>query len=152
MRLVFLSFCLSSLFIGLGHSQSLNHKQGEIIVRLNNDVDVDEFLQKVNYLRASHHQVHFKAKVSDYLNIWLLKVDHNTVNELTFLSKLKSHPLVQNVQLNHRITARENIPNDEKLIDQWYIYNTGQNSGLVGADVNMINAWDISTGGDQCDR
>lgn len=53
--------------------------------------------------------------------------------------------------------ARRNaneIPNDEMFYKQWYLMNTGfisssgGGSGKIGADINIINAWNIETGSD----
>ncbi|MCX7833658.1 MAG: S8 family serine peptidase [Ignavibacteria bacterium] len=45
------------------------------------------------------------------------------------------------------------IPNDEMFYLQWYLKNdgkippsSGSNEAKVGADINMVNAWDIETG------
>jgi PKD repeat protein len=37
-------------------------------------------------------------------------------------------------------------PNDPKFTDQWHYENTGQNSGTVGADISLLDAWTIETG------
>ncbi len=38
-------------------------------------------------------------------------------------------------------------PNDPLFPDQWHLRNTGQIAGsLVGADVNIVDAWDMATG------
>lgn len=39
-----------------------------------------------------------------------------------------------------------NIPNDPDFGEQWYLYNTGQTSGLPDADIDAVEAWDIETG------
>jgi subtilisin family serine protease len=36
--------------------------------------------------------------------------------------------------------------NEPRFENQWHLKNTGQNGGIVGADVNAIGAWDITTG------
>ena len=48
----------------------------------------------------------------------------------------------------------ENIPSDEMFYKQWYLMNTGYvnssggGSPKVGADINMLRAWDVETGSD----
>ena len=44
------------------------------------------------------------------------------------------------------------VPNDPQFANQWALQNTGQYSdgfstGLTGADISAVSAWDISTGG-----
>jgi subtilisin family serine protease len=47
------------------------------------------------------------------------------------------------------------IPNDEMFSKQWYLNNegqiapTGRGNAKIGADINMINAWDIEKGNDK---
>ena len=38
------------------------------------------------------------------------------------------------------------IPNDPLFPDQWHLQNTGQTGGTVGADANLVPAWDMATG------
>ena len=38
------------------------------------------------------------------------------------------------------------IPNDEYFSHLWHLYNTGQTGGTAGADVNVTDAWKITTG------
>lgn len=38
------------------------------------------------------------------------------------------------------------IPNDPRFKDQWFLRNTGQFGGRVGADLNTAPAWDITLG------
>lgn len=39
------------------------------------------------------------------------------------------------------------IPNDARFGNQWHNHNTGQGGGLVDADVDLPEAWDINPGG-----
>lgn len=38
------------------------------------------------------------------------------------------------------------LPDDPYLSNQWHLENTGQEGGLVGADINAFPAWDHATG------
>jgi len=38
------------------------------------------------------------------------------------------------------------IPDDEYFPMQWHLYNTGQTAGTPGADINALEAWEITTG------
>ncbi len=40
----------------------------------------------------------------------------------------------------------DSVPNDSDFGDQWGLNNTGQNGGLIDADIDAVEAWDISTG------
>ncbi|MEE4176718.1 MAG: S8 family serine peptidase [Bacteroides sp.] len=37
-------------------------------------------------------------------------------------------------------------PNDPSFTSQWHYHNTGQASGTPGADIDLVNAWDIEKG------
>ena len=40
------------------------------------------------------------------------------------------------------------VPNDSLFNQQWYLSNTGQSEGTVGADINISDTWDTVTGKD----
>lgn len=52
-----------------------------------------------------------------------------------------------NISFNYISHLRETIPNDILFSQQWYLKNTGQTNGTVGADIKITKAWDITTGG-----
>ena len=37
-------------------------------------------------------------------------------------------------------------PNDPRFSDQWHYENTGQNNGTPGADISLLQAWELETG------
>jgi serine protease len=45
----------------------------------------------------------------------------------------------------HVSISRESIPSIY-FRDQWYLHNTGQGGGIAGLDINIVPAWDITTG------
>jgi hypothetical protein len=47
----------------------------------------------------------------------------------------------------YRILKR-NCVNDPNFSDQWGLQNTGQHSGISGADIDVCSAWEITTGRD----
>jgi len=38
------------------------------------------------------------------------------------------------------------LPNDEYFPLQWHLYNTGQSGGTPDADINVLEAWELTTG------
>ena len=44
------------------------------------------------------------------------------------------------------IVHANGIPNDPNFGDQWGLNNTGQNGGVADADIDAVEAWDITTG------
>jgi uncharacterized repeat protein (TIGR02543 family) len=53
---------------------------------------------------------------------------------------VKARPLLR------RYAERMAVPNDPYVLDQWHIKNRGQAGGLVGADANLFQAWDMALG------
>ena len=131
-----------------GFSQSSNNNyyvNGEMLVQLNKSSDLDHLL-------ADNITLGLKLKhiVSQRFNIYLLEFDQKTTNNTSALLSLKSNKLIVNAQNNHYLDERdidEVIPNDQYFDDQWSFKNTGQGGGLLDADIDVTEAWDITTGG-----
>lgn len=45
-----------------------------------------------------------------------------------------------------KLTTREQVPNDPLFGNQWHLKNTGQGSGVVGADIKATHAWSMANG------
>ncbi|MEO1448981.1 MAG: GEVED domain-containing protein, partial [Bacteroidota bacterium] len=89
-------------------------------------------------------------RLSNRLRIYLLSVDPRHVEEDQALAYLQEHRDVDIAQFNHYVKSRKALttfPNDPSFGDQWDMNNTGQNGGLVDADIDAPEAWDINTGG-----
>ena len=119
-----------------------NFAEGEIMVQLNSEDELTSILDDYN--------LELKHVVSKRFNIYLLDFDGSRISNQTMITTLQSNKSVINVQNNHSITLRESdetFPNDSLLENQWAIYNYGQGSGYLGADIDARYAWDITTGG-----
>lgn len=93
--------------------------------------------------------------------IYLLKKTDGNISGIRELSeRLSKNDEIEYCELNYLGTAAgtrditAGIPDDEMFYKQWYLMNTGfisssgGRSGKVGADINMINAWNIESGSD----
>jgi hypothetical protein len=61
---------------------------------------------------------------------------------------LQDNPQVEWVEPNfYQNWQRYYTPNDPRFGNLWHLNNTGQSGGLVDADVDMPEAWDINRGG-----
>lgn len=81
-----------------------------------------------------------KTTLSNQLQIYLLEKKTDFTNDdLLYLSNQKA---VMMLQYNHRISQRS-VPNDPLFGEQWHLQNTGQQSGLPGADIQATDAWDL---------
>lgn len=74
----------------------------------------------------------------------LIQISGMTVEEATDL--LKDNPQVEYVEPNY-IGYIDVIPNDTYFNILWGMHNTGQDGGTPDADIDAVQAWDISTGG-----
>jgi len=133
-----LLFCLRIVFFILT-SVSL-HSQCEFICDLHEGYSINELLR---HQRKSTGQRIEKTEykcLSQSQNIWLVTCEND--NYLSFFS---NHPAVQSAQLNYPLEFRSE-PNDILLKNQWQYFNKGIN-GEVDADIDMLEAWDLTTGG-----
>lgn len=60
------------------------------------------------------------------------------------MEKLKASGLYEYVEPNY-VLHRHAAPNDPRFAEQWYMRNTGQDSGKSGADIGAVAGWDTRT-------
>ena len=126
----------------LSFYDDMNYKEGELIVMLDENVEVEIFINNFEDINLRPKQILFK----DY-NIWLLEYDQSKSQPVEALLSVMRKPEVKVVQFNHYIQLRQTIPNDPQFGTQWGFHNTGQSGGTPDADIDAPEAWDISTGG-----
>lgn len=61
------------------------------------------------------------------------------------MAKLANNPGLVYVQYDYRVTI-DAPPNDSRFSELWGLNNTGQTSGTADADIDAVEAWDITTG------
>lgn len=137
--------CITS-FQNSIYAQGLDRVQGEIMFSMDLDmqpISIERHLAKYqfNTIDITYEQV-----ASLPMNVWLMKFDHNSINEIHLLEYIKTLPEVHLAQFNH-IVRRRQTPNDAEFDNQWQYINTGINTGVEDADLDMDLAWDITTGG-----
>lgn len=142
-------FCLLFIFLlwqGASlQSQQLSHVQGDMLIQLPLDVEASQMAAILQEFQGKPTQFSIKQKVSTPANIWLYSFDTNLIEENSFLTFLRNHPLVVDAQFNHW-TDQRTIPDDTYFNLQWSMYNDGS-CGYEGTDINMPPAWNITTGG-----
>ena len=84
--------------------------------------------------------------LSKPMNIFQVDFNPEGVDENFLLEKIRADRYVLNAQFNHSIKKRETTPDDPELVQQWHHVNDGS-SGMVDADIDSDQAWDITTGG-----
>ncbi len=112
----------------------------EILVRLENGVDPDEFLGErglTDYRRG------------DSMDAFLVRLSAPGEHALRQCEELGALPEVRWAEPNfHRRLHQTFVPDDELFDMQFHLHNTGQSGGTEGADPDMIGAWEIEPGGD----
>jgi len=63
----------------------------------------------------------------------------------SIINEYSNDPNVEYVEPNY-IVFLNSIPNDPLFNKQWGLHNTGQTGGVVDADIDAPEAWDIATG------
>ncbi|NOT36167.1 MAG: S8 family serine peptidase [Saprospiraceae bacterium] len=137
--------CYKLLVISTLDAQQISHRQGEIMVLLHDNAEVQDFIYE-QALRKESNQLLGHEKLSIEWNIHLLKFNYSVVDENDILLKLKSNPNVKIAQKNHLLSYRK-IPNDTYFNKQWQHLNDGTEGGISGADFRTTKAWDLTTGG-----
>ncbi|MEW6682909.1 MAG: S8 family serine peptidase [Nitrospirota bacterium] len=61
------------------------------------------------------------------------------------LRSFAQNPNVEYVEPNYIVTASA-VPNDPRFSDLWGLHNIGQTGGMVDADIDAPEAWDLQTG------
>jgi len=132
-------------------SQSLSHVLGEVIVEVKSDNSARALISNLNATNRYNSTVHAEKLMSEPMNLWVLKIDAATDNEIEFLESVKMDRNTLLAQKNHLSQLRETIPNDPRFTDQWQYINMGSNGGAIDADIDMELAWDHTTGGTTID-
>ncbi|MDA3942311.1 MAG: S8 family serine peptidase [Bacteroidetes bacterium] len=118
---------------------------GEVMIQL----DARQSIESLHdFLAENNLQV--KQQLSRRLGIFLLSFDENQRAASSIISLLQRHEKISMVQANHEVELRETrdtIPFDPFFENQWGFYNDGSGSGIEGADIDALRAWDITTGG-----
>ena len=124
------------------NSNDSDYVSGEVLVQLNNKSDLPIIL--------NNYSLNQKEVISQRFNIYLLTFDNTRNSNSAIINMLAADRSIANVQNNHIISLRgsdETMPNDSLFDMQWSLHNTGQNNGVVGADIDAPLAWDFTVGG-----
>jgi len=119
--------------------------KGQYIVEVKSDLEFSRLLKNLQSdLRYNDLEAEKLMEVP--FNLWLVSVNEKNPYAPSLESIIRDNRAVSKCTKNKRLTHRQ-TPNDPLFSNQWQFENTGQNNGKVGADMDMIRAWGISTGG-----
>ncbi len=149
------SFFASLLFALFIFQPSLMAQSGEediipgrLMVRMKKGTSPKTLSRELSSFKGTSTDLQVKRKLSEYLNVWLFSYDPKAVDKHALLEGIERHAGVRTAQFEHRLEQRA-LPNDPKLTqpDMWHYVNDGSNGGVVDADIDADQAWDITTGG-----
>jgi hypothetical protein len=132
---------------GLSYSQSQNIVEGELIIMLEKSSSIEAFCEELNTDYVDF-DIKIKEQISRRINVWLLNYNTTNYSSSLALEIVKSKKQISLAQFNHtNIVARgDTCPLDPQFSpQQWNMKNTGQNSGVAGADIDACKAWGLTT-------
>lgn len=141
-----LLFTLFMVFCLISSAQQPNHVPGQLLVSLSEGASGHSLERSFESIDGQPTDLKALKRVSKFMNIWLLEFDNTKIDETKMMRAVGQHPKVEVVQVNHVVHHRA-IPNDALFDQQWQYINDGSNGGLVDADIDADEAWDITTGG-----
>jgi hypothetical protein len=115
--------------------------QDRIIVKIAPDISRADFSASLDTSKYIIEKVLVRR-----LNIVSIKLKNDMLEPLNAIKEFRNSPFIDKVIPDTKVTRR-NIPDDTQFDQQWSLNNTGQSGGTIDADIDAIEAWDISTGG-----
>lgn len=115
------------------------------------------YKEKVSNTQKRQARLSVGAKISDLnadeiddsynriLNGRLAKLELKNTSVKEAIETLKNNPAIKHVEPNYLVKALT-TPNDPRFDELWGLHNTGQSNGVIDADIDAVEAWDVSTG------
>jgi serine protease len=140
MKHFFLSISLVFLSMAL---YAQDHVEGEFIVKIPKGEQIGHWENPYGL------PIRLKKCLSPRMNIYLMQLVDYSLPETEILNKLRKSPGIEEAQFNHYVEIRggqTTMPNDPAFSQQWALDNTGQTGGMADADIDAVEAWDLSQG------
>ena len=119
-----------------GQEKAINFKSGEILIQLESEVLIDDFLKDFQQTNQDLPVLNLKRVTAKRLNLFLLNFDENKGDIMRVLDEVKEHPQVLSAGLNYELQMRDSIPDDPFYTDQWSLDR-----------IQAPDVWAFSTGG-----
>lgn len=125
--------------------QNANYEKGELLIQFAPKSNPSEFCRKLEI----EQKLIVKEIIclSDIMKIYQVKFENQQLDLENAERICLTYSEILVVQKNHYVFERETIPSDTMFDDLWHLKNTGQTGGVVDADIDAPEAWDITTGG-----
>jgi len=117
------------------------HVAGELIIKYKDSSGIEETRKYITDLGGEVlHQFRSRgALLVRFKDV----VDDRSLTAMA--SVVAENSLVEYVEANHLISINQ-LPNDPEFPELYGLNNTGQDGGTIGADIDVVKAWDISQG------
>jgi subtilisin family serine protease len=118
----------------------------EVIVSFKDTINEEEIGNILNGVQSV-----IVKKVDFAANQYVIRVqDMKDMKSLLVANKLAEHPAVKFAEPNFLtdVHKQSNCDRQRFFFEQWHLNNTGQNGGLNGEDIHVLEAWSICPGGD----
>ncbi|WP_394391350.1 S8 family serine peptidase [Shewanella woodyi] len=120
-----------------------------ILVVYKDNATKSERLSAQRLVRGSIHDVNADGVDDKFANLMGGKLANLSLRSGSDVSKaikmISQHPAVKYAEPNYVIKA-VGTPDDPSFASLWGMNNTGQDGGTADADIDAVEAWDISTG------
>ncbi len=121
-------------------AETPQYREGELLVKFKPGVRESA--------RDRLHRGVLSRKIRSFTN---LGIDHvrlpKGMTPAEAVARYDSDPNVEYSEPNYQVSMT-GLPNDLLFSQLWGLYNTGQTGGTPGADIDALNAWNITTGND----
>ncbi|MBN8697032.1 MAG: S8 family peptidase [Bacteroidetes bacterium] len=145
-KILFSIFSVYVLSVATAFAQPTNVQPGDLIVLLKAGVEPGQLCDDLSSINGVSTNLKVVEPLSKSMNIYLLHFNEQAIDQSKMLSIVRQHAFVSIAQFNHTFTERL-TPNDPQFGVMWDMNNTGQSGGTPDADIDAVEAWDITTGG-----
>ncbi len=139
-------FYFLTIAIGISNAQETNVVPGNLIIMLQSDDAVENLTNELHYINGIKTNLRAERLLSKSMHIYLFDFDEIAINRNKMLTVVRKSAFVKIAQFNHTFEERS-TPNDSLFGLMWDMHNTGQSGGTAMADIQALQAWDITTGG-----
>ncbi|KAF7775205.1 hypothetical protein PCIT_a1339 [Pseudoalteromonas citrea] len=141
--------CLSQAAINMNsNTERMSAADDSVIVVFKESASKAQRLAARQLVNAKITDVNNDEVDDSYKNVLkgrLAQFKLDKTNPKAAIKALASHTAVQYVEPNYQLSIQA-MPDDPKFSELWGLHNTGQTGGTADADIDAVEAWDISIG------